>query len=131
MKSIGLNQFYDAFIQEGFDEIDTIMEIETEVLNGMRMKASQQKRLFEAIKKNKGEVAVGTEPELKLPMSFSSINSRNRIRTEPVIEKPKSPVRSQSPSRQYKPASKIQSASLISTRSASFLYSVGNTHWTL
>lgn len=52
----------------------------------MKMKAKQQRILFQEIdKRKKGSIAIGTNDYNPFNMTESSISSRNRIQTEPNI----------------------------------------------
>ena len=50
---MGLEDFADTFISMGFDDVDTLIEIQVDDLNQMMMRAKQQDKLMKFIKEYK------------------------------------------------------------------------------
>ena len=85
LKGISLEQFYDKFINEGFDDRQSLMELGTDDLNRMRMKASHQRALLSEIQRKVGSsTSVGPDFD-DSEICRSYISSRNRIHTEPQL----------------------------------------------
>ena len=47
LKTLGLEGYAGQLVEAGFDDIDTLLELDNETLNNVKMKAGQQKRLLQ------------------------------------------------------------------------------------
>lgn len=86
LKKIRMEKYADELIYAGFDDLETLLEIDREVLNSLRIKASHQKVLEDEITKIKLKrghgIAVSTQDiDRSIISSYSSISSRNRPKT--------------------------------------------------
>lgn len=53
MADIGLSQFADGLINMGYDDLEVLVEVKSEELNFLMMRAFQQKVFLEAVEKYK------------------------------------------------------------------------------
>lgn len=102
LERIGLERYAEALIYAGFDDVDTLLEVDSEVLNSLRVRAAHQKTLEKELRrlkharegregekgKAKGTAFSTQEIDRSLVSSRSSISNRHeqRPRTEISVQ---------------------------------------------